>query len=326
MIPLTLRTLLRAATLLVALGATFLSGGAHAANGSQSPWGQNYFPNVPLVTQDGKQVRFFDDLIKGKVVAINFIFTGCSAACGLETARLRQVQDLLGDRVGKDVFFVSISIDPLNDTPEALKAFAAKFNVGPGWTFVTGRIQDIDLLRNRLGLYIPPLAKTNPGAIDHDLSVVIGNQATGRWMKASPMENPEVLATQIGSWLHNWKVLPAKQNPSYANAPVRLPELSRGEELFRTRCVTCHTVGSPNGSTRAIGPDLTNVTRTRQRGWLVRWLKEPDVMLAEKDPIAVALYAKYNKVAMPNLKLSEGDVEALLSFLEQGNAAPTAQK
>ncbi|MBL0423542.1 SCO family protein [Ramlibacter alkalitolerans] len=300
----------------------------HAANGSQaSPWGANYFPNVPLVTQDHKTVRFFDDLIKGKVVVINFIFTGCSAACGMETARLRQVQDLLGDRVGKDVFFYSISIDPENDTPEALKAYMAKFNVAPGWTFLTGKQKDIDLLRARLGLYMPPINKDNPGVIDHDLAVIVGNQLTGRWQKASPMENPEVLATQVGSWLSNWKVPPKVANPKYENAPVRLPTLSKGEELFRTRCVTCHTVGQPGTETaKSIGPDLTHVTRVRQRGWLVRWLKEPDAVLAAKDPIAVSLYEKYNKLAMPNLKLSEADVEAVLSFLEQGSAAFQAKK
>src|SRR4051812_15743580 len=116
MMAITLRDLLRTLTLLVVLSGIWWSSPGRAANGSQSPWGKNYFPNVPLVTQDGKQVRFFDDLIKGKVVAINFIFTGCPASCGMETARLRQVQDLLGDRVGKDVFFLSISNDPDNDT------------------------------------------------------------------------------------------------------------------------------------------------------------------------------------------------------------------
>ncbi|HEY0823570.1 MAG TPA: SCO family protein, partial [Ramlibacter sp.] len=75
-----------------------------AASSGGGAWGANYFPNVLLTNQDGKQVRFFDDLIKGKVVAINFIFTGCSAACSMETARLRHVQEMLGDRVGKDIF------------------------------------------------------------------------------------------------------------------------------------------------------------------------------------------------------------------------------
>jgi protein SCO1/2 len=85
---------------------------AKAASESATPWGGDYFPNTLLTDQDGRQVHFFDDLIKGKVVVINFIFTSCSDSCPLETARLRQVQKLLGDRVGKDIFFYSISIDP----------------------------------------------------------------------------------------------------------------------------------------------------------------------------------------------------------------------
>jgi cytochrome oxidase Cu insertion factor (SCO1/SenC/PrrC family) len=93
---------------------------------SATPWGGDYFPNTLLTDQDGQQMRFFDDMIKGKVVVINFIFTTCSDSCPLETARLRQVQKLLGDRVGKDIFFYSISIDPLSDTPEVLKAYATR--------------------------------------------------------------------------------------------------------------------------------------------------------------------------------------------------------
>lgn len=326
MIAVTLRDLLRTITLLLVLGAIWWNTPSHGANGSQSPWGRNYFPNVPLVTQDGKTVRFYDDLIKDKVVLVNFIFTGCSAACGLETARLKQVADLLGPRLGKDVFFYSISIDPDNDTPEALKAYMEKFDIsGPGWTFFTGKLKDIDLLRTRYGMNLPP--KGADGQIDHDLAMMLGNGATGRWQKASPMENPEVLATQIGSWLSNWKVAPTQHNPSYANAPVRLPQLSKGEELFRTRCVGCHTVGitDPAVAAKSIGPDLTYVTSTRERGWLVRWIREPDVMLAEKDPLATALHAKY-KVAMPNMKLKDNEIESLLSFLEKGAAAMAAKK
>ncbi|MEZ0199753.1 SCO family protein, partial [Pseudomonas qingdaonensis] len=90
------------------------------AEAAASPWGASYFPNIPLLTQDGEKVHFFDDLIKDKVVAINFIFTGCSDSCPVETARLRQVQKILGDRVGKDIFLYSISIDPYNDTPATL--------------------------------------------------------------------------------------------------------------------------------------------------------------------------------------------------------------
>ncbi|MDB5954658.1 SCO family protein [Ramlibacter sp.] len=321
------RDLLRAATVVVMLAGIWNVTPSHAANGSQNynPWGKSYFPNVPLTTMDGKPVKFYDDLIKGKVVAVNFIFTGCTASCGMETARMRQVQQLLGDRVGKDVFFYSITIDPDNDSPEALKAYAKKFDVGPGWTFLTGDIKDIDMLRSKFGLYKPP--QLVDGQIDHDLSMMIGNDTTGRWQKASPMENPEVLATQIGSWLSNWKGTPTHQNPSYAKAPVRLPQLSKGEELFRTRCATCHTVGiNDTPMAKTIGPDLTYVTSSRDRNWLVRWIREPDVMLAEKDPLAMTLYAKYNKLAMPNLKLKDGEIESLLSFMEKGAAAMAAKK
>lgn len=116
-----------------------------------TPWGGDYFPNTLLTDQDGRQVHFFDDLIKGKVVVINFIFTSCSDSCPLETARLRQVQKLLGDRVGKDVFFYSISIDPLSDTPAVLKAYAQRFQVGPGWQFLTGEFADVTELRKNSG-------------------------------------------------------------------------------------------------------------------------------------------------------------------------------
>jgi protein SCO1/2 len=297
---------------------------ARAAAAADTPWGASYFPNVPLITQDGKKVRFFDDLIKGKVVAINFIFTGCSESCSMETARLREVQDLLADRMGKDIFFVSISIDPDNDTPEVLKHYADKFKVGPGWTFLTGKNEDITLLREKLGIYMPPVLN---GKSDHELSLVVGNQATGRWMKASPYENPQIMATTLGSVLHNWKVVGSNKNETYANAPTRLPQLSRGEELYRTRCASCHTIGAAGNSIaalRAIGPDLGGITQQRDRAWLTRWLKEPDRMLAEKDPLATALFLKYNKLAMPNLRLNDTEVGQVLTFLEEhgGSAAP----
>src|SRR5262245_46577214 len=104
-----------------------------------NPRGENHFPNVPLTAQDGTPDDVDDDLLKGKEVAINLIYTRCKDECPLETARLVQVQRLLGDRVGKDLFFYSISIDPTHDTPTVLKAYAEKFGVGPGWLFLTGK-------------------------------------------------------------------------------------------------------------------------------------------------------------------------------------------
>ncbi|MEG0859624.1 MAG: SCO family protein [Pseudomonas sp.] len=283
-----------------------------------TPWGAGYFPNTRLTDQDGQQVRFFDDLIKDKVVVINFIFTGCGDSCPLETARLRQVQQLLGERVGRDVFFYSISIDPLSDTPEVLKAYAARFKVGPGWRFLTGDKEQIDALRRRLGLFIEGV--DNGRSRDHNLSLIVGNQATGRWMKASPFENPWILADQLANSLQNWKTPSVEE--SYAQAPdIRPP--SSGEELFRTRCAACHSVGPQDGQgigMRNVGPDLLGVTERRDRAWLSRWIREPDRMLAERDVLAVTLYEEFNRVAMPNLRLNLDDAERVLEFLQQETA------
>ncbi len=297
-----------------------------SAPGSASPdagtrsggarWGANYFPNITLVTHEGKSVRFFDDLIKDKVVAINFVFTSCPDSCPLETARLADVQRILGDRVGRDVFFYSITIDPARDTPEVLKKYADRFQVRPGWLFLTGDEADITLLRKKLGVFMEEIQQQ--GSTDHNLSLVIGNQATGRWMKSSPFENPYVLATQLGSWLHNWK-LRDPDGDDYANAP-KLRTLSRGENLFRTRCAACHTIGGGEvvvgASQQPLGPDLLGVTRKRDREWLARWLADPEKMLAEKDPIVMDLYARYNKVLMPNLRLNELDVRSLIDYMD----------
>lgn len=283
-----------------------------------TPWGAGYFPNTRLTDQDGQQVRFFDDLIKDKVVVINFIFTGCGDSCPLETARLRQVQQLLGERVGRDVFFYSISIDPLSDTPEVLKAYAARFKVGPGWRFLTGDKEQIDALRRRLGLFIEGV--DNGRSRDHNLSLIVGNQATGRWMKASPFENPWILADQLANSLQNWKTPSVEE--SYAQTPdIRPP--SSGEELFRTRCAACHSVGPQDGQgigMRNVGPDLLGVTERRDRAWLSRWIREPDRMLAERDVLAVTLYEEFNRVAMPNLRLNLDDAERVLEFLQQETA------
>src|SRR6267143_7104103 len=132
-----------------AAAALLLGSAAVMAGG---PWGPQYFPNVPLTTQDGTVVHLYDDLLKGKAVVINVVYTRCTASCPLETAKLAQVQRLLGDRVGKDVFFYSISIDPEHDTPEVLMAYARRFHVGPGWLFLTGKHEDIQLLSKKLGL------------------------------------------------------------------------------------------------------------------------------------------------------------------------------
>ena len=274
---------------------------------AEARWGAKYFPDVTLTNHRGEKVKFFEDLIKDKVVAINFIYTSCPDTCPLETAQLIKVQNILNDRIGKDVFIYSISIDPDVDTPEVLKKYREKF--GAKWDFFTGNELDIIKLRKKLGLYIEEI---QDGSNNHNVSMIIGNQKTGRWMKRSPFENPHVLADQLGNWLTGWK---AKQKTrDYADAP-ELRSISRGEQLYRTRCSICHTVTGKELA-NAVGPDLLGVTRVRDKQWLFDWLKAPDQMLAKKDPIAMALYEKYDRVAMPNMRLNQMEAIELVTYIE----------
>jgi protein SCO1 len=273
----------------------------------KSRWGAGYFPNVELITQDGKKVRFYDDLLKGKIVVIDLIYTHCVDSCPLETARLAQVQKMLGDRVGKDVFFYSITIDPKHDTPKVLKAYSEKYHANPGWLFLTGKKADIDLISKKIGLYSDPDPNDRDG---HTPSVLVGNEATGQWMRNSATDNPRFLSILIGDWLNNWKYAATKPAKSYAEAaPMKL---NAGQYVFATHCAACHTVG--NGD--KIGPDLLGITNVRKHDWLTRFIQQPDKVLAAKDPIATALFKKYKQVRMPNLRLNDQDVAALLSFLQ----------
>jgi protein SCO1/2 len=304
------------------LASTLLLAAALAPlSAAQSPWNGDYFPNVPLISHEGETLHFFDDLIEGKVVMINFIYTSCPDSCPMETARMAQVCQILGDRMGDDVFMYSISIDPEVDTPEVMAQYAKRFGAGPGWLFLTGDEDDIVLLRKKLGLYLDDIQAD--GSNDHNLSLIVGNQASGRWMKRSPFENPYILAEQVGSWLHNYK-LPRKAGMAYENAPA-LRKITKGESLFRTRCAACHVIGQGDGLPRP-GPNLLGVVEARDPLWLRRWIVEPDRMLAEKDPLGLQLLEAYNGVAMPNMRINRVELDHLLVFLEDETARVMAEQ
>src|ERR1051325_8225502 len=282
---------------------------------SDSGWAAGYFPDVTLTTQDGKQVKFYD-LIKGKIVAIDLIVPNRQYSCPLETARLARMQQLLGDRMGREVFFISISIDPEHDTPAALKAYAAKYDAGPGWTFLTGRMSDIDLLSKKLGLWSDP-AQTQDG---HMPMLLVGNETTGQWMRTSALDNPAYTARIITDWLTSWKA--AQPGRSYADAPA-MGKRDDGEYLYRSLCANCHSIGHGD----RIGPDLGAAVATHDRGWLAEYTLHPDVLRAKKDPQAMALMSKYAEVRMPNLDLNAAEVEALFRYIDvkrSSNAAAPA--
>ena len=141
-----------------------------AAMGLRADGRPSTIPDLELVDQDGRKIRFYTDLVKDKTVAINFVFTTCTTICPPLGATFARIQKELGPRVGKDVHFISISVDPVTDTPERLKAWGAKFHAGPGWTFVTGDKTSIDQLLNAL-------AASASKREDHSPTIVVINDA-----------------------------------------------------------------------------------------------------------------------------------------------------
>ena len=146
------------------------------ATDERSP-AEKYFSDVELLDQDGKKVRFYTDVLKNKVVVINTFFTTCTSICPPMNRNFEKMQDALGDRLGKDVFLVSISVDPETDTPTRLKEYGRRFHARPGWIFLTGKKENVDWALYKLGQYVE--TKDN-----HTSIFIIGNEPKGLWKKA----------------------------------------------------------------------------------------------------------------------------------------------
>ena len=199
----------------------------------------------------------------------------------------------------------SISINR-GDTPEALRRFMRTYDVGPGWTFLTGSHADVTLLQRLLGMRVD-----DPNDLrSHNTSIIIGNERTGQWIRRSAYENPQNLAELLG----------------VAHAELRADRLAPQPELRGRRrsdrqfarqlsvphpLQSCHTIGEGD----RLGPDLAGVASARPEAWLSRWIREPDRMIAERDPTALALLARYRNLPMPNLGMSETEAAALIDFM-----------
>jgi protein SCO1 len=273
---------------------------------AEAQWDGRYFPNVPLITHEGETVNFYDDLLDGKIVVVSFVYTDCPDICGLSTARLAQMVEWLGDRIGRDIFVYSISIDPEKDTPERLAAFRQAFGAPEGWTFLTGDREDIDLVRWKLGERSRSLA-------EHRSDMVIGNAATGEWRRSSVMGSLVVATQDVLALDPDWRASPpqAQAGQPSGQRGAYIMRDTRGEGLFISACAACHTIGEG----LRVGPDLAGVTLRREHDWLVRFLRAPDAMLAQGDPITVELNQQFSSVRMPNLGLGEADAEDLIHYL-----------
>ena len=164
---------------------------SHMSTNAASP-AEKYFTDVELTNQDGKKVRFYSDVLKGKAVVVNAFFTTCTSVCPPMNRNMEKIQEALGDRIGRDVFLVSITVDPETDTPARLKEYAKKFHAGSGWTFLTGKKENLDWALYKLGQYVEKKD-------DHTTVFIIGNEPTGLWKKAFGMANVAELVQVVES-------------------------------------------------------------------------------------------------------------------------------
>lgn len=301
-----MRTMRSMAVAAVAAIAIWNSSDGRAQN---RPWGENYVPNLTVTTQNGKPVRFYDDLVKGKIVIISFIYTSCTDICPLTTARMAQLEEKLGDLVGRDVFMLSLTVDPERDTPERLKEYSARFQAGPGWSFVTGKPEDIRAINYKFGERSKILS-------EHRNEIVLGNDASGEWQRDSVFGDIDRLAMTVRALDPKWRdqVRPPAQT---ASADTGLAMSSQpGQALFKKMCAPCHTIGVGD----RVGPDLRGVTIRRDHAWLARYIRNPAQLRGRQDPTALALAAQYPVVRMPALGVSESDASDLISYLATANS------
>ena len=161
-----------------------------------------------LTTHEGKKVRFYDDLIKDKIVVINFMYAQCEGICVPITRNLKRVQSLLGKRVGRDIFMYSISLKPEEDNPQKLKHYVQMHRIKPGWTFLTGKPEEINTLRRSLG-FKDTKAKLDKDLTNHTGMVKYGNEARQWWAMFPGMGNPSWMVRSI-LWMDERKKVQAK--------------------------------------------------------------------------------------------------------------------
>ena len=291
--------------------------GAKPASTQEPRWGREYLPNVAVVDQDRRQLKFYDDLIKGKIVVISFVYTSCNSICPLTIARLAEVKDTLGDAMGRDIFFVSVSIDPIPDTPEKLKEYANAFKIGPGWSFITGDPEHIDLIRYKLG------ERSGKAIAQHKSEVLMFNDVTGEWSRSSVFADLGVLTMEIRGMDPEWRraqSLEVKSDGDRLHDGVKSSGVADrpGQALFLKACAACHTVGGGD----KLGPDLSGLTVRRGLDWITRYMVSPDKVRAAHDPIAQELRQRYPNIRMPKLGLSDADAADVISYIE--SAKPTA--
>ena len=213
------------ATLAVAPLATGVVGRAatsdkfKVAESSREKLQKRYFPNFELTTHEGKKVRFYDDLIKDKIVVLNFMYVKCQGVCMPVTMNLKRVQNLLGRRIGRDIFMYSITLKPEEDTPGALKRYVQAHKIKPGWTFLTGKPDEINTLRRSLG-FKDAKAKLDKDLTNHTGMVKYGNEAR-QWWAMFPGEANAPWIVECILWM---------EGPNAETTPEAVPSQPKGND------------------------------------------------------------------------------------------------
>jgi protein SCO1/2 len=185
------RSAIASLVLLVLMQSPMLHAQSQQATDSQSP-AHKYFTDVELINQNGEKMKFYSDLLRGKVIIINSFFATCQASCLPLTRNLEKVQQALGERLGKDVYILSISVDPEVDTPPNLKEYAKKLNAKPGWYFLTGTKENVDFALKKIGHFVPDKES-------HLNLFIIGNERTGLWKKAFGLAKSDEIVKVVES-------------------------------------------------------------------------------------------------------------------------------
>ena len=179
------------------LFSSFAGIGASPA-GAQACTGAQLIPNVLLRTHEGKEVRFYEDLVKGRQVLINMMYANCDGFCPAITTRLVEIHQALAPRMGRDLFMYSITLKPQEDDPAALKSFARMHGaLLPGWSFLTGDAHDIETLR--FALFRHNHIKLDLDPASHTGKLRIINDATNRWVHVAPLASMSTVLQHI-SW------------------------------------------------------------------------------------------------------------------------------
>jgi len=314
---------------MILIGAIFAIGlpyGDSPATAGGHRWGKSYLPNTAVVTQDNKSLSFYDDVLKGKIVVLSFIYTSCRDICPVVTARLSQLEEKLGDVAGRDIFFVSVSIDPVNDTPEKLKEYANAFSAGPSWLFLTGTPADMEVIRYKLG-------ERRERIEQHRNEILLYNDATGDWERASVFGDLNTLAVAVRAMDPAWRSQTAGSQTGGSEAVKRGAGSAKGvgtssaiglpgEALFIKTCASCHTIGRG----KKVGPDLINLTSRRDRSWVASYIANPDKVRSQDSPVVRELSEKFPTVRMPNLGLADVDISDVVAYIEAQTYAVEADR